>query len=157
MIPAPLARRCKDSSVIGNTQHSAHNGIVLLGIQLKSRIHLRHAQLVHTQELGFQRAAPRVNGNGWYLIHEDMKASFQIESQEIMQVFAVYLAIPEQIRSLIKYLCRNSAGPVGAFPIGAGNEREFFSVRRKFLVDIFFGQNCVNTLKIKDFNQMKGR
>lgn len=146
VIQAPLARRCKDSSVIGNTQHSAHNGIVLLGVHLKSSIHLRHAQLLHTQDRSLKRTAPFVNGNGRYLIHANMKASFQMKSQEIMQVFAVYLAIPEKIRSIIKHLRRNSAGPVGPFPIGAGNERDFFSVREKFLVDILSGQKCVNTL-----------
>lgn len=146
VIPTPIGCRGKDSGVIGYAQHGAYNDIMLLSIKRKSRIHLRHAQLVHAQELGFQRTAPRMNGNGWYLIHADMKASFQMKSQEIMQVFAVYLATPEQIRSLIKYLCRNSAGPVGPFPLGAGNEREFFSVRGKNLVDIFFGQKCVNSL-----------
>lgn len=123
-ITRPVFCGCEHGGIIGHAQYRADNNVLLVRVYLKGCLHLTHAQVFYAKEYHLQRISPRINGNGWYLIHVNMNASFACNSQEIMQDFAVYTAMPEWARSLIEHLCRNTRGSCGGISYRGGERAQ---------------------------------
>lgn len=109
VVPIPVRYRRKDGGIYGHTQYGANNGVMLLGVQSQCLTHLFSGQILHTQEHRFQRMAARVNGDGRYLIHVNMNASFVRNSQGITQLYPLATQPPERIR---RSYCRGSCGAI---------------------------------------------
>ena len=125
-ISIPVCHRRKDDGACGHAEHGADDGVMLLGIQFQRLAHLLSGQILHTEDPRLQRMAARVNGDGRYLIHVNMNASFARNSQWNMQSFAHHSVMHAGLRRAVLRSRRNSRGSCGGISYRGGERAGVF-------------------------------